>query len=129
MVSATALTDTIPLFDDGAHGDGTAGDGTYGGVFTRVKQPGSYDLRVVADGIDNDDRPFTRIAHLSYFAVPEATPALWDPDGDGLPSRWEVRFGLNPNDPNGIHGAGGDPDQDLLNNGAEFDAGTDPRVR
>lgn len=128
VVSATALTDTIPLFDDGAHGDGTAGDGTYGGVFTRVKQPGSYDLRVVADGIDNDDRPFTRIAHLSYFAVPEATPALWDPDGDGLPSRWEVRFGLNPNDPNGIHGAGGDPDQDLLNNGAEFDAGTDPRV-
>lgn len=127
IVSSAGLADTLPLFDDGAHGDGSASDGTYGGVFTRVNQPGSYDLRVAASGVDNANRAFTRYAHLSYFAVPEATPSLLDPDGDGLPSRWEERFGLNPYNPNGDDGAAGDPDGDLLNNAGEFQAGADPR--
>lgn len=127
VASSVGLTDTLPLFDDGAHGDGTAGDGTYGGVFTRVNQPGSYDLRVAASGVDNAGHAFNRYAHLSYFAVPEATPSLWDPDGDGLPSRWEERFGLDPHNPNGNNGAAGDQDGDLLTNAGEFAAGTDPR--
>ncbi len=127
IASSAALTDTLPLFDDGAHGDGAVGDGVYGGRFTRVNQPGSYDVHVTATGTDNAGHPFTRHAHLSFFAIAESTPSLWDPDGDGLPSRWEVRFGLDPYDPTGIHGAAGDPDEDLLPNSGEFAAGADPR--
>lgn len=43
-----------------------------------------------------------------------------DTDGDRLPDDWEIRFGLNPNDPTGFHGAGGDPDNDGLNNLQEY---------
>jgi hypothetical protein len=73
-----------------------------------------------------------------------------DTDGDGLPDEWEVRYGLNPYD-SGFGGSGGlvdvdgdgrydyiynqadfvngpwgDPDNDGLNNRAEYLAGTDP---
>ena len=77
-----------------------------------------------------------------------------DTDGDGLPDSWEIRYGLNPEDGgfggstagagvdlNGdnrvdyvynasdfVNGAWGDPDDDGLNNRAEFLAGTNPFV-
>ncbi len=50
-----------------------------------------------------------------------------DTDGDGLPDSWELAHGLDPEDPSGENGAGGDPDGDDSDNGAEFAAGTDPR--
>ncbi|MCL1920685.1 MAG: PKD domain-containing protein [Kiritimatiellaeota bacterium] len=43
-----------------------------------------------------------------------------DSDGDGLPDWWEKLYGLDPTDPTGDNGAGGDPDMDGLSNYAEF---------
>ena len=73
-----------------------------------------------------------------------------DTDGDGLPDEWEVQYGLDPADPgvggkpgnadvdgdgqadyifnlaDFVNGPWGDPDNDGLNNRAEYLAGTDP---
>ncbi len=73
-----------------------------------------------------------------------------DTDGDGLPDEWELRYGLDPADPgfggtsgqvdvdgdgvydyvynqaDFVNGPWGDPDNDGLNNRAEYLAGTDP---
>lgn len=46
-----------------------------------------------------------------------------DTDGDGIGDQWEIDNGLNPNDPND---AGNDPDNDLLTNLEEYEAGYDP---
>src|SRR3954453_19892244 len=45
-----------------------------------------------------------------------------DGDHDGMPTRWELRFGLNPHHAN----AKGNPDHDRLSNLREFRKGTDP---
>ena len=74
-----------------------------------------------------------------------------DTDGDGLPDEWEIRYGLDPDDPgfgggtgqvdvdgdgvydyvynqaDFVNGPWGDPDNDGLNNRAEYLAGTDPK--
>lgn len=49
-----------------------------------------------------------------------------DSDGDGLPDKWEVQFGLDPHSNIGVHGANGDPDFDGLTNAEEYEVGTDP---
>ena len=50
-----------------------------------------------------------------------------DADHDGLPDTWESVYGLSISSPYGDDGAWGDPDQDGLNNRAEWLAGTDPK--
>ncbi len=46
-----------------------------------------------------------------------------DSDGDGLPDEWEIRHGLDPDDPND---ADSDEDSDGLSAREEFDYGSDP---
>ena len=71
----------------------------------------------------------------------ETDPLRKDTDGDGLPDGWEVQNKLSPldngtdnlktaaaNDGSPANGANGNPDNDLNNNLAEFNAGTDPNV-
>jgi hypothetical protein len=50
-----------------------------------------------------------------------------DTDGDGLPNMWEEQWGLNPNSTEGVDGAAGDPDGDLVLNIDEKNAGSHPR--
>ena len=52
-----------------------------------------------------------------------------DFDDDGLPNKWEVENGLDPNDNGAVdskNGANGDPDNDQLTNADEFANGSNP---
>ncbi len=51
-----------------------------------------------------------------------------DTDEDGLPDWWEEENELDPGDATGDNGATGDPDDDTIDNLAEFQAGSDPQV-
>jgi glucose/arabinose dehydrogenase len=50
-----------------------------------------------------------------------------DPDGDGMSTEAELRYGLDPNSSAGVNGAAGDPDGDGVTNADEVAAGTHPR--
>ncbi len=70
-------------------------------------------------------------------------PNKWDTDGDGIMDGWEALlndndadkmsnwfelvYGLNPFDPDGINGTYGDPDEDGFTNHQEFLNNTNPR--
>ena len=54
-------------------------------------------------------------------------PVTADTDGDGMSTELELRYGLDPNSGTGANGAGGDPDNDGVNNADEIAAGTHPR--
>ncbi len=128
----------IELFDDGEHGDGSANDGMYGAVYWKtdlasrggvpddlsgeiIGDRGSYALSIVARGESNKGPEFIRYASGSFQIAdePELNP---DRDKDGMPERWELAHGLNPQVDDGDE----DPDNDLLPNKREFDNGTDP---
>jgi len=51
-----------------------------------------------------------------------------DTDQDSLPDWWEIAMGLDPYSSDGVNGPGADPDEDGLNNIAEFRSDTDPFV-
>lgn len=59
--------------------------------------------------------------------TPTAVNCTDDTDCDGLPTAWELQFGLDPSSQDGAAGAGGDPDNDGRTNAQEFAAGTHPR--
>ena len=54
-------------------------------------------------------------------------PVTNDPDGDGMSTEAEFRYGLDPNSAAGVNGAAGDADEDGVTNAAEIAAGTHPR--
>lgn len=110
--------ETLTLFDDGLHGDGAAGDGFYGGLIKNTHQPGGYSVVVDAQGISPLLGEFDRRARLSFFMAD--TP---DSDNDGLPDWWENEHSCLK--PNALDRAD-DPDQDGLNNAAEFAHQTNP---
>jgi hypothetical protein len=62
---------------------------------------------------------------LVWFAVPVATAVARDRDRDGLPDRWERRYGLSTQS----RSATGDPDHDGLANRREYRRHTNPRRR
>lgn len=81
----------------------------------------TVNLDVDGDGLLNSVE-----THTGVFNGPNDTgsdPYNPDTDGDGIPDRWEVSHGLNPNSPIDTTL---DSDGDRQNNLAEFLAGTDP---
>jgi hypothetical protein len=78
------------------------------------------------DPLKFGDDPFSWIAAEPNPAS-EGTIVDSDPDRDGLPSDWEIAYGLNPNDATGLNGSEGDADSDGSTNFQEYIAGTDPQ--
>ena len=117
VVAPDGARTTLPLADDGAHGDGEANDGYYGALYTPTLLANEYVAVVRAEGTSAFG-DFTRRARLSW----EMTDGP-DTDGDTLPDWWETEHGSDVN----ADDAAADPDTDDLTNRVEFEAGTTPR--
>ena len=74
---------------------------------------------------DYADEPLNWIAAASTPASFNGYNSM-DSDGDGLPTVWEIYWGLDPDVNTGDDGALGDPDDDGVTNLDEFRANTDP---
>jgi hypothetical protein len=113
--SGTALLDTLgnPLpFRVGRQNNEAGGiDATGAGQINVAR------VKVYTNALD----PATILAR---FDAEKTTFGLVDPDGDGLPTWYELRCNLNPNDATGANGASGNPDNDGLTNLQEFQIGT-----
>jgi len=115
-----SITYTLPLYDDGAHGDGAANDGLYGNTFYRIGEAGSYDVTVNAAGISPLSGPFKRQDTASFHLT-----SAGDRDQDG-PAR---RVGEALWHQSGRQRAQADPDNDGSNNAQEWQRGTNPTMR
>ncbi len=120
---------TLPLFDDGLHGDGAAADGTYGNWYDALNQAelhghgnedcvdkcpdpkdeGSYQVRARAVKVDEFEREV-----LGSFSILEDD----DNNQNRIPDAFEERYGFTDDK--------GDLDKDQLSNGEEYRQGTDP---
>ena len=107
----------LQLFDSGRHGDGAAGDGLFGNTFYATQIEGDYRIEALATETVARLDPFERRRIESFHIRPDA-----DPDGDGMPSAWEIRTGLDP----ARNDAALDPDGDGWHNVSELQLGTDP---
>jgi Mg-chelatase subunit ChlD len=63
------FNEQIMLYDDGKHDDGDADDGLYGGHYL-LQYPGSYTVKTVASGQDNNREPFRRYQTRSFYVIP-----------------------------------------------------------
>ena len=108
---------TIPLFDDGFHGDGEANDGFYGNIFYETAKEGGYVAIIHAEGSTEFSGDFNRRLRVSFNMK-----AHEDDDRDGLPNWWEDAYGTDPNSPD----ENSDPDGDGVSNIEEFEQGTYP---
>jgi Mg-chelatase subunit ChlD len=108
------------FFDDGLHNDGAASDGLYGATFYQTGEDGSYNASILGWGSSAYlGSNFVRLKVISFHM-----DGGGDQDLDLLPTHWELRFRLNPDDPGD---STGDPDSDGLPNNDEWGRGTDPR--
>jgi len=97
-------TDTLTLFDDGAHTDRTAGDGLYGNRYTGADTGGYYVARVRASG-SYQGQVYARTAE-AFFTVAPGTAALGgqysdqprDDDNDGYYDWLDVGTSVAIND-------------------------------
>ncbi len=135
------------LYDDGDanHGDAFANDGIYSNIVSATGGSGQYTVTSVfdstggttpdgsSDGIETERgtilqpkpvSPFQRYNQFT-FSVAHVPNANVDTDGDGMPDVWEAANQLNPTDPSD---ATQDPDQDGLNNLAEYQNNTNPNL-
>jgi hypothetical protein len=65
---------TLPLYDDGRHGDGAAGDGVYATTFIGPFTPGTATFSVIASGRSSAGEPFTRQGELSTYVATNPDP-------------------------------------------------------
>lgn len=123
VVEKPGGTDSLQLWDDGAHNDGAANDGIYGATYSPTDVGGTYNVRIVATWEDpaNPGESLTR-EWLGAFWIEGPDPEKNDSDGDGMPDPWEKRCDLDTNRDDTQE----DPDRDDLINIEEFYNGTLP---
>jgi hypothetical protein len=86
---------------------------------------GNHIIRILIDE-DNEIEESNETNHASKDIFVDDLLVNDDSDGDGLPNWWEIKYGLNPNDDEGIHGKEGDPDNDNFTNIQEYENITNP---
>ncbi|HEY66199.1 MAG TPA: VWA domain-containing protein [Caldilineae bacterium] len=73
------LVEVLQLYDDGAHQDGKPNDGVYGNLFNRAEQAGTYVVKAVARGVNNQGEPFMRYRTGSFYVRPRVA-YIWRED-------------------------------------------------
>ena len=76
----TSFVTTVPLYDDGTHGDATANDGLYTNAVA-VDQAGGYSVKLAAEGTNNEGQTFRRYAYTG-FNVRHRAAYVWDDNLD-----------------------------------------------
>jgi Bacterial TSP3 repeat len=99
------------------------------GTYTSPSNTGTFPNN--ADGDDDSLKDGVETATGVFVNATNTgtSPFLRDTDADTLPDGWEVRYLLNPIDPGTAdvrNGTSGDPDNDNLENLAEYTNGTSP---
>jgi len=124
------------MLDDGSQGDAEPDDGIYGLRFTETAQAsttgqdtdtggdpppdrGSFIVSVTATGTLAGGEAFRRVKSSAFHVYERMQD---DPDGDHVPTAWEVYYGTDPAGNDAL----ADDDGDALSNSDEFGAGTDP---
>jgi hypothetical protein len=83
----------------------------------------SIDTRVVNDVRNGTGHIINDPSQVGGWITPAAGSPCTDSDHDGMPDQWELKYGLNPNDPSN---ASADADGDGYTNLEEYLNGTDP---
>jgi hypothetical protein len=86
----------------------------------------SVDARIVDEARQHRGSIIDSQQQVGGWPELKSAPAPKDSDGDGMPDKWERRYGLNPSDPSD---ANLDKDHDGYTNVEEYLNGTDPTKR
>ncbi|MFP4345144.1 MAG: C25 family cysteine peptidase [Anaerolineales bacterium] len=79
---------TVPLYDDGLHGDGAAGDGTYGNLWTTDSEERNYYVDFVAeDGLGNVE-VYDNWARFTTQTFTQTSDVLFVPDSNRGETAW-----------------------------------------
>ncbi len=111
-------------------------------VYYYLTDPGAFDTDADGLGGDGEEVDYWNIQHNLLFPSGAHTTwnydwdgdgivnlLDWDSDNDGMPDGWENDYLLDPCDDGFyflVNGAGGDPDDDRVNNWMEYRFDTDP---
>jgi hypothetical protein len=104
IIKPNYSSDSLSLFDDGAHGDGSSDDGVYGNSYTNTSTGGRYFLSVTASGLTTGGHEFQRQEILEFDVNPNTAHFTGsysdqgiDVNGDGYFDSLRIEVGLQIN--------------------------------